>query len=180
MAIIEAGAIRGNAKLRQAMDGLTRILKGGIEEDEIVRLGIRRREIMAGAEEGLQETKRQLELAGITFGDQGAATVAQERQRGLSVAIRQITTRQADELAFVLRTTQGLSQQIANNTNRTASALEEWLPFISERIEAIEARPAMAGGGPAALENDINAERRAAAGGIAGFNFGGLPAPAFP
>jgi len=137
-----------------------------------------RGKIMRSAEEALQDTKRQLALAGITFGETGAATVAteQKRQSGLSLAIKQITTRQADELAFVLRTTQGLSQQIAINTDRSASSLEEWLPFISERLDNIDRLPgaaAAANGGGA--EDNIRADRLAAGANFQDFHVVALP-----
>ena len=177
-AIIEATALSGNKTIQNQMEGLQRILADGLDDDEVARLGIRRQEIMRSAEEALQDTKRQLALAGITFGETGAATVAteQKRQSGLSVAIKQITTRQADELAFVLRTTQGLSQQIAINTDRSASSLEEWLPFISERLDNIDRLPGAAaavnGGG---AEDNIRADRLAAGANFMDFNVVALP-----
>jgi hypothetical protein len=176
-AIIEATALSGNKTIQNQMEGLHRILADGLDDDEVERLGIRRKEIMRSAEEALQDTKRQLELAGITFGDQGAAAVEAKRQSGLSVAIKQITTRQADELAFILRTSQGLSQQIAINTERTASSLEEWLPFMSERLDNLDRLPgaaAAANGGGA--EGNIQADRQALGANFIGFQVAGLPA----
>ena len=99
------------------------------------------------------------------------------KRGGLSLAIKQITTRQADELAFVLRTTQGLSQQIAINTDRSASSLEEWLPFISERLDNIDRLPgaaAAANGGGA--EDNIRADRQALGANFLDFQQVGLPA----
>jgi len=175
-AIIEATALSGNSKIIYSMDRLTEFLADGLQEDEIPAFKRRRDTLMRQSEEALQDTKRQLELAGITFGDQGAAAVEAKRKSGLSVAIKQITTRQADELAFVLRTTQGLSQQIAINTDRSANSLEEWLPFISERLDSLDRLPA-AGATPNAggAEGNIIADRAAAGANFLGFQVAGLP-----
>jgi len=176
-AIIEATALSGNKTIAKEMENLQKIFEGGLDDDEASDLARHRGQIMRSAEEALQDTKRQLELAGITFGDQGAAAVEAKRQSGLSVAIKQITTRQADELAFILRTSQGLSQQIAINTERTASSLEEWLPFMSERLDNLDRLPgaaAAANGGGA--EGNIQADRQALGANFIGFQVAGLPA----
>ena len=152
------------------------IIDGTISESTNLFLG----QQMAVVRAEVEKSKPMIEtvLRGLGF-DTGASKAAgtDKAGQGLSVAIRQITTRQADELAFVLRTTQGLSQQIAINTDRSASSLEEWLPFISERLDNPARLPgaaAAANGGGA--ENNIRADRQAAGANFLDFQQVGLPA----
>ena len=56
----------------------------------------------------------------------------------MSVAIRQITSRQADELALVFAGVQSTNREIANNTLRTADTLELYLPTLAERIDMMD------------------------------------------
>ncbi len=150
------------------------IIDGTISESTNLLLG----QQMATVRSEVEKSKPMIEtiLRGLGF-DTTQNKKAKDRQSGLSVAIKQITTRQADELAFILRTSQGLSQQIAINTERTASSLEEWLPFMSERLDNLDRLPgaaAAANGGGA--EGNIQADRQALGANFIGFQVAGLPA----
>jgi tape measure domain-containing protein len=60
----------------------------------------------------------------------GKNQTTDQTTKGLSVAIRNITTRQADTLTRVLRGQMSLMSQIQSNTLRSATALETYLPTL--------------------------------------------------
>ena len=88
----------------------------------------------------LQIARQLTKDLGLDFLDQPSAAdeTGAPVKAGMSVAIRQITSRQADELALVFAGVSATNREIANNTLRTADTLDLYLPSMAERIEMLD------------------------------------------
>ena len=94
---------------------------------------------------------------------------ARDRQGGISVAIRNITQRQADEMSMILRGNNAFAQQTAQNTGKTAALLETFLPSIEERLAMLdggigalrEPGRLARGDGPREAQNRLTQRKRA-------------------
>ena len=92
-----------------------------------------------------------------------------DRQGGISVAIRNITQRQADEMSMILRGNNAFAQQTAQNTGKTAALLETFLPSIEDRLAMLdggigalrEPKRLARGDGPREAQIQLTRRRRA-------------------
>jgi hypothetical protein len=135
---------------RMILEGvmMTEGLKGNIEKlsrtvVEALRDGVIHAS-EAGTIQGLQsemervaqnvrnKTGAAFDVLGLDRGQFSGPNAGQQNStaKGLSVAIRNITTRQADTLTRVLRGQLSLMSQIQSNTLRSATALETYLPSL--------------------------------------------------
>ena len=115
-------------------------------QDEFIT-GAETAELQTARNTFTEQFKSRLQIArqltkdlGLDLFDQpsGADETGPTGNAGMSVAIRQITSRQADELALVFAGVQATNREIANNTLRTADTLELYLPTLADRIDMMD------------------------------------------
>ena len=122
------------------------ISDGVIDADEKRQIDMRQGSVRAASMMVQKRTRDILQASGMFDFDSvlaeaetdAAGGTGRTTPAGMSVAIRQITSRQADELALVFAGVQSTNREIANNTLRTADTLELYLPTLAERIDMMD------------------------------------------
>ena len=113
-----------------------------VDAGEALQLQGLRAEAERRRQEGLKTARELAEAAGLDLKafEPAAAKQPQQRAGGISLAIRTISQRTADDLSIILRGSQALQSQIENNTRRSADASESWLPHLEEIRDLLSAR----------------------------------------
>ena len=119
------------------------ISDGVIDADEKGQIDMRQGSVRAASMMVQKKTREILQASGmfdfdsvLAEAETGANGLA--APAGMSVAIRKITSRQADELSLVFAGVQATNREIANNTLRTADTLELYLPTLADRIDMMD------------------------------------------
>ena len=136
--------LQGN-EYQDAFSKLNDILKGGLQGSAQIGMAIAPLEELRGRFNNLIENDAANARAAMKALDIVPESVEKEEgqvAKGLSVAIRNITVRQADALTRVLRGQMSLLSQVAGNPLRSAVALETYLPSVSNTFEQNQGRPA--------------------------------------
>ena len=139
-----------NEQIQPSMDKLAvktvqAFRDGFLTQAEAEGLSSLRDDIARSSKYALEQARGQANALGIDAEKIFPSKAGPEEDRktpGLSVAIRNITTRQADTLTRVLRGQMSLLSQVAGNTLRSAMALETYLPSVSNTLEQNQGRPA--------------------------------------
>jgi len=141
---------------------------GVIDAKEKSQLDLRQGSVRAASMVVQKRTREILQASGMFDFDSvlaeaetdAAGGTGRTTPAGMSVAIRQITSRQADELALVFAGVQSTNREIANNTLRTADTLELYLPTLADRIDMMDNGLSPGGSGSRGEARQLTETRR--------------------